>query len=67
MDSKIQEQQKAQEKSEGNTKRQEKRQPIPEVEQIRNPNVPLHPHQIEGVRFFMENQGRGLLGDEMGL
>lgn len=47
--------------------RQRNRRPIPEVEQIRNPDVPLHPHQCEAVRFFMENKGRGLLGDEMGL
>lgn len=49
------------------TQRQERRKPIPEVEEIRHPEVPLHPHQIEGVRFFMKNNGRGLLGDEMGL
>ena len=49
------------------SKRQENRKPIPEVEKVRNPGVPLHPHQIEGIRFFMNNDGRGLLGDEMGL
>jgi hypothetical protein len=46
---------------------QQRRRPIPEIEKVRNPDVPLHPHQIEGVRFFMDNGGRGLLGDEMGL
>ena len=49
------------------TEKQQKRQPIPQVEKIRSSDVPLHPHQMEGVRFFMENGGRGLLGDEMGL
>ena len=47
--------------------RDEKRCPIPEVDAIRNPELPLYPHQLEGVRFFMENNGRGLLGDSMGL
>lgn len=44
-----------------------RRRPIPEVEAVRHPEIPLHPHQFEGVRFFMENNGRGLLGDSMGL
>ena len=49
------------------TERQERRKPTPELENARNPDIPLHPHQIEGIRFFMDNNGRGLLGDEMGL
>jgi len=47
--------------------RDAKRCPIPEVEAIRNPELPLYPHQLEGVRFFIANNGRGLLGDSMGL
>lgn len=44
-----------------------KRQPIKEVDEIRNRNVPLHPHQYEGVKFLLENNGRGLVSITIGL
>lgn len=47
--------------------KEKRRRPIDSVERARNPKVPMHPHQNEGIRFFLDNNGRGLLGDEMGL
>jgi hypothetical protein len=47
--------------------KKKRRRPIPEVKEVLSETISLHPHQLEAVRFFMENEGRGLLADEMGL
>lgn len=47
--------------------KERRRSAIAAVEELRHPDAPLLPHQLEGVRFFIENNGCGLLGDEMGL
>jgi superfamily II DNA or RNA helicase len=45
----------------------ERQKPIPQLQKVINPEIQPFPFQNEAVRFFMDNDGNGLLGDEMGL